>query len=92
MQVFANGAVEKGHYYNADSDAIKVSRALRSVIDTTDIYDNDSNIVENSWRVTFRDAVREVVMGFQAERPLLGNKKIALSDWMRVRMVTISGM
>jgi len=43
----------------------------------------------------FRKALREVILGFRAERPLLKHNsasKIDLAEWMRVRIITISGM
>lgn len=74
-----------------DGDAVKVSLALRTVIDTTELNINDSHAAETEWRENFKTAIREVLTGFQSERSLLESKKIVLSDWMRVRMVTISG-
>lgn len=74
-----------------DGDAIKISLALRTVIDTTELNVNDSHAAETAWRENFKTAIREVIAGFQSERSLLENRKIVLSDWMRVRMVTISG-
>lgn len=91
IKVFAEG--ENGsHYNNEDGDVVKVSLALRTVIDTTEIHANDSHAAEVAWRENFKSAIREVLNGFRAERPLLESKKIALSDWMRVRMVTIAGI
>lgn len=66
---------------------MKVSLALRSVIDCTRI----SRAGGDGWRDAFRSAVCEVLTGFREERPLLGSAQIALSEWMRLRVVTISG-
>lgn len=74
-----------------DGDAVKVSLALRTVIDTTELNINDSHAAETAWRENFKTAIREVLTGFQSERSLLESKRVVLSDWMRVRMVTISG-
>ncbi|KAI5840521.1 hypothetical protein DFP73DRAFT_633880 [Morchella snyderi] len=76
-------------YFNKDSDAVKVSHALRTVIDATSIY-YQSGVVSAPWKVAFNNAVKEVIAGFRAERPLLSADRIELSDWMPVRMVTIS--
>lgn len=86
-------------------DIVKVSIALRTVIDETALNkippsNGSSNGSEHHtsadklWRPIFREAVREVIMGFRAERPLLGHNsasKIDLAEWMRVRIITISG-
>ncbi|KAG0643342.1 hypothetical protein HOY80DRAFT_463053 [Tuber brumale] len=90
------------------SDIVKVSTALRTVIDETTLYEpptttdgssssssSASNHVneDHLWRPMFREAVREVIMGFRAERPLLRKNsvsKIDLAEWMRVRIITIS--
>jgi len=36
-------------------------------------------------------AVCEVISGFREERPLLQAKKIGMYDWMKLRVITISG-
>ncbi|CAZ85945.1 unnamed protein product [Tuber melanosporum] len=89
------------------SDIVKVSTALRTVIDETSLHEfptiingsSSSSSASNHmnddhlWRPIFREAVREVIMGFRAERPLLGKNsasKIDLTEWMRVRIITIS--
>ncbi|PUU74539.1 hypothetical protein B9Z19DRAFT_1068132 [Tuber borchii] len=88
------------------SDIVKVSIALRTVIDETALNkippsNGSSNgsdhhtSADKLWRPIFREAVREVIMGFRAERPLLGHNsasKIDLAEWMRVRIITISGL
>ncbi|RPA93080.1 hypothetical protein L873DRAFT_1707236 [Choiromyces venosus 120613-1] len=85
------------------SDIVKVSKALRTVINETTLYETPANgssasphsntTDDNLWRPIFRKAVHEVIMGFRAERPLIGSNgssKIDLTDWMRVRIITIS--
>ena len=80
-------------YHNPVSDVTLVSLALRTAIDHTSLREAtvEDTPEEESWRCEFRCAVREVLAGFKAERPLLTHKKISISEWMRVRMVTISG-
>ncbi|PWW78231.1 hypothetical protein C7212DRAFT_352543 [Tuber magnatum] len=83
------------------SDLVQVSMALRTVIDETALHEFPTNSSSTSnhinddqlWRPMFLEAVREVILGFRAERPLLGNNstsKIDLAEWMRVRIITIS--
>ncbi|CUS14158.1 unnamed protein product [Tuber aestivum] len=87
------------------SDIVQVSTALRTVIDETALQESPTNSSSSSssshhtkddhfWRPMFLEAVREVIMGFRAERPLLANNgassKIDLAEWMRVRIITIS--
>jgi hypothetical protein len=79
-------------YLNIDREAVKVSLALRSVIESTHICStNGQENKEEAWRVSFMAAVCEVLTGFREERPLLASNKISMHAWMRLRIITISG-
>ena len=80
-------------YHKPASDVTLVSLALRKAIDRTSFREDaakDPESTEEAWRREFRYAIQEVLAGFKAERPLL-TRKISISEWMRVRMITISG-
>jgi hypothetical protein len=91
MQAFSEH-INESAFMDSDSDALKVSLALRNVIFSTAIC---SNIIDGEseveWRVQLLKAIQEVVIGFRKERPLLDGKKIDMRQWMELRTVTISG-
>lgn len=78
-------------YNNIDNDVVRVSLALRQVIDfTTIVSTNNDPVKENHWRRTFMKAVCEIITGFRQERPLLETPSIPMAAWMHLRIVTIS--
>ena len=91
MQAFSEH-INESAFMDNDSDALKVSLALRNVIFSTAIC---SNIIDGEseveWRAQLLKAIQEVVIGFRKERPLLDGKKIDMQQWMELRTVTISG-
>ncbi|KAK6525176.1 hypothetical protein TWF694_005322 [Orbilia ellipsospora] len=75
------------------SNVVQTSLALRDIVQQTELT---SDIEENEWlwRRSFLDAIMEILYAFEGERPLLDQfqkeEKVKLSDWMVLRMVTIS--
>lgn len=73
-------------YHNFDSDSVKVSLALRKVIETTCIGSKSQKL----WRNSFNNAICEILIGFREERPLIESECISMRQWMRLRVITIS--
>lgn len=87
FRVFSDNYRDEARYHDFNSDPVKVSFALRTVIETTVIGTQNQNL----WRRSFNQAVCEVLVGFREERPLLKSDSISMKQWMRLRVVTISG-
>ncbi|EPS45161.1 hypothetical protein H072_820 [Dactylellina haptotyla CBS 200.50] len=79
-----------------DSRVAQTSLALRDLVDQTELKTASTiDFDEHTWRRSFLDAIMEILYAFEGERPLLaqfkeGNEFVQLSDWMVLRVVTIS--
>ncbi|KAF3919242.1 hypothetical protein AA313_de0208145 [Arthrobotrys entomopaga] len=75
------------------SSVTQTSLALRDIVEQTELT---SDVDENEWlwRRSFLDAIMEILYAFEGERPLLEqfqrDENVKLTDWMVLRMVTIS--
>lgn len=80
------------------SEVAVASNALFQLVQSTRLFPTGANGEEHpeeaNWRSSFIIRILEILQGFDEERPLLQSKgsgsKIALRDWMNVRVVTIS--
>ncbi|KAK6530919.1 hypothetical protein TWF281_007751 [Arthrobotrys megalospora] len=79
------------------SRVAKTSFALRDLVQQTDLKPANATDAENqdTWRRSFLDAIMEILYAFEGERPLLnqfkkGEEHVKLTDWMVLRVVTIS--
>lgn len=87
FRVFSDNYKDESQYHDYNSSAVKVSMALRAVVETTVVGVQDQAL----WRRSFNQAVSEVLVGFREERPLLESESISMKQWMRLRVITISG-
>ncbi|TGZ81634.1 hypothetical protein EX30DRAFT_251685 [Ascodesmis nigricans] len=86
LRVFDDNYEDESVYNAYNSDCVKVSLALRGVIENTVVGSKDQRV----WRDSFNAAIREVMIGFREERPLIDSDNITMQQWMRLRVITIS--
>ncbi|KAK6515060.1 hypothetical protein TWF506_007411 [Arthrobotrys conoides] len=79
------------------SRVTRTSFALRDLVQQTELRSANAPETENqdNWRHSFLDAIMEILYAFEGERPLLnqfkkGDDHVKLTDWMVLRVVTIS--
>ena len=77
--------------YNYNSEISWITRLFKELITSTMITGLDP-AMQNKWRSGLIVCVQEIAQAFELERPLLrAGKAVKLQDWMKLRVVTISG-
>ena len=73
------------------SEITFITKLFKNLILTTSVPGLEAK-EQDIWRTSFITCVEEVAQAFILERPLLTAKHVDLEQWMKLRIVTISGM